>query len=155
MKKFFYITIILLAMTFSQMVSATGVKAEVKPKASLTTKERTERASLSIRFKNYTAQTAKQLPKTLEDDFESLAKLKLTEPIDNELVLNALKTLLIIDSEDDFDPSRGIAQTLTESYKKYKQIYNKSFEKLKTDKNKAQIEEIKKMWDNLNQSGNG
>ena len=125
----------------------------------LSTKERADRASLSIRFRNYTEKKALGLPKTVEQDLEKLAELKLDTKQDFELVYNALKTLLTVDvatvDGEPFDPARDMAQNLTLSYQKHKALYDAAFEKLRTDKNKENIEGLKKLWNNLGKKGNG
>lgn len=155
MAKLFYLTFLLFSLTFLQVLSA----AETQSANKLTIKERADRASLSIRFKNYTSQKALELPKSVEDDFKVLAKLNLDAKQDFELLQNAFKTLIVIDQtvvdNEPFDPARDMAQTLIESYQKNKSLYDSVLEKLRNDKNKENIDGLKKLWDNLNTKGNG
>lgn len=156
MKKLFYLLFTLFSLVFIQTLSAAEKNASVDK---LSLNERGDRASLSIRFKNYSTQKVTEMKKSVQADFEKLATLKLDAKQDAELVQNALKTLLIIDTTEvngePFDPARDTAQILTESYLKYKVIYDAAFDQLsKNNEYSESIKQLKEMWNNLSQ-GNG
>ena len=118
----------------------------------LSTLEKGDRASLSIRFSNYAIKTPKNLKNTILDDIEKLGALELTEKNDLELVKNALLTLILIDKTD--VPRDGIS-TLSESYGKNKDLYKKAASLIQTEKNKKQLTELLQMMNDFDENGNG
>lgn len=137
------IILILLALASTQFAFA---------KVDLSTQEKGERASLSIRFNNYAIKTPTKMKNTILADIEKLGSLDLTENNDLELVKNALLTLILIDKMD--VPRIGLS-TLADSYGKNKALYKKAASAIQTEKNKNLLSELLETMDSFDENGNG
>lgn len=82
---------------------------------------------------------------------ETFSQRRLTER-DYESVKKAVQTLVLL---DDQDPSRTAVMMLSESYGKYKKIYDRAFKALENQKNKNQLEEIREVMAHFDEDGNG
>lgn len=84
-------------------------------------------------------------------ELEAFSRKELDEKKDYPQVVKSIKILLALDHED---PSRTTVMDFSNSYNKYKKIYDKAFKTLETPKNKQQLQEIKQLMANA-QDGNG
>ena len=96
-------------------------------------------------------QPHQQNVKSIVLDIEKFSEIERLNSNDIELTVYALKTLVLIDSQD---PSRSAAQMLAPSYSKNKGIYQYAFKKL-SESEKKTVYEFFQMLERLNTSGQG
>lgn len=102
-------------------------------------------------FKSVQLQTLAQNAKKIVSDIEKFSEIERLNSNDIELTVYALKTLVLIDSQD---PSRSAVQMLAPSYSKNKGIYQYAFKKL-SESEKKTVYEFYQMLERLNSSGQG
>lgn len=118
----------------------------------LSSAEKADRASLSIRLANYARLTPKNLRYTILSDLRKFGSLELDAKQDFPLVKNALMTLLLVDK---MDLPRSGAQNLADSYGRYPEIYKKAAVSIETAENKNLLTELFKLMNDFDQNGNG
>lgn len=82
---------------------------------------------------------------------ETFSQRRLTER-DFAAVKNVAQTLVLLDEQD---PSRTAVMILSESYGKYKRIYDRAFKAIETPQNKIIIEELRELMGHFYEDGNG
>lgn len=82
---------------------------------------------------------------------ETFAQRRLTVR-DFEAVKNVVQTLVLLDQQD---PSRTAVMMLSESYGKYKVLYDRAFKAIETPQNRTIILELRELMSHFYEDGNG